>query len=309
MNIQPKKPLSVSLQTQTLDARVLSTFDVMIVHHNQTELIGEINHAFPDAIYSLQQELLSYHMIDSPVMITLSSDISNTLEVHLQQCEQLSCHHGILTLLDYTPPNIRAHKTRVSAKEYLPDEPEWQQPIVNATDVDAFKPDAKQIAHLLGLNQIIQKGSQKKHFRYLDAQVLIHLLPLKQHHYIANRYGYPKRLWLLLNSNWHSLDKIHDCVPDTKSYIQHQSSYCPIAQNQLDDISILNRFFAKDGIDGIDVSDLILNYYETLLSWLDKANTQLTAATHLTNPVDRMTMMNRWLYECYEQSGLAEINN
>ena len=186
---QIEKPPSVSLQTQSLDFRALSTFDVMIVHHSQTELIGEINSAFPDAIHSLQQELLSYHMIDSPVMITLSSDISNIIEVHLQQCELLSCHHGILTLLDYTAPNIRAEKTRVSAKEYLPDYPEWQQPIVNATDVDAFKPDAKQIARLLGLNQIIQKGSQKKHFRYLDAQVLIHLLPLKQHHYIANRYG------------------------------------------------------------------------------------------------------------------------
>lgn len=306
MNIQPEKPLSLSFQTQMLDFRVFSTFDAVIIHHSQTELIKELTSVFPDAVYSLEQELLRYHMIDSPVMITLSSDISNILEVHLQQCELLSCNHGLLALLDYTLPNIRAHKTRISAKEYLPDEPEWQQPIVNATDVDAFKPDAKQIAHLLGLNQIIQKGSQKKHFRYLDAQVLIHLLPLKQHHYIANRYGYPKRFWLTLNSNWYSLDKIHDCVPDTKSYIQHQSSYCPIAQNQLDDISILNRFFAKNGIDS---SDLILNHYETLLSWLDKANTQLIVATHLTNPVDRMTMMNRWLYEYYEQSGLAEIDN
>ncbi|WP_201512424.1 hypothetical protein [Psychrobacter alimentarius] len=306
MNIQPEKPLSISLQTQMLNARVLSTFDVMIVHHSQTELIEEIHSVFPDAIYSLEQELMRYHMIDSPVMVTLSSDISNILEVHLQQCELLSRHHGILTLLDYTAPNIRAYKTRVSAKEYLPDDPEWQQPIVTVTDIEAFKPDTKQIARLLGLNQIIQKGGQKKHFRYLDAQVLIHLLPLQQHHYIANRYGYPKRLWLAFGSDWCSLDKIHDCVLDTKSYIQHQSSYCPIAQNQLDNISILNRFFAKEVIDG---NDLIFNHYEALLSWLDKANTQLTAATHLTNPVDRMTMMNRWLYECYEQSSLAEIDH
>ncbi|WP_025651046.1 MULTISPECIES: hypothetical protein [Psychrobacter] len=306
MNIQPEKSLSVSLQTQTLDARVLSTFDVMIVHHSQTELIGEINSAFPDAIYSLQQELLSYHMIDSPVMVTLSSDISNILEMHLQQCELLSRHHGILSLLDYTAPNIRAYKTRISAKEYLPDEPKWQQPIVNTTDIEASKPDAKQIARLLGLNQIIQKGSQKKHFRYLDAQVLIHLLPLKQHHYIANRYGYPKRLWLALGSDWHSMDNVHHCIADAKNYIQHQSSYCPITQSQLDDISIFNRFFAKKGIEG---SDLIVNHYETLLSWLDKANNQLVAATHLTNPVDRMTMMNRWLYECYEQSDLVTSDN
>lgn len=306
MTIQPEKPLSVSSQTQTLDARVLSTFDVMMVHHSQTELIDEINSAFPDAIYSLQQELLSYHMIDSPVMVTLSSDISNILEVHLQQCELLSRHHGILSLLDYTAPNIRAYKTRISAKEYLPDDPEWQQPIVNAADIEASKLDAKQIARLLGLNQIIQKGSQKKHFRYLDAQVLIHLLPLQQHHYIANRYGYPKRLWLPLGSDWHSVDNIHHYTADSKSYIQHQSSYCPITQSQLDNISILNRFFAKEVIDG---NDLILNHYETLLSWLDKANTQLTAATHLTNPVDRMTMMNRWLYECYEQYSLVEIDN
>ena len=306
MNIQPEKSLSVSLQTQTLDARVLSTFDVMIVHHSQTELIGEINSAFPDAIYSLQQELLSYHMIDSPVMVTLSSDISNILEMHLQQCELLSRHHGILSLLDYTAPNIRAYKTRVSAKEYLPDDPEWQQPIVNATGVEASKPDVKQIARLLELNQIIQKGSQKKHFRYLDAQVLIHLLPLKQHHYIANRYGYPKRLWLALGSDWHSMDNVHHCIADAKNYIQHQSSYCPITQSQLDDISIFNRFFAKKGIEG---SDLIVNHYETLLSWLDKANNQLVAATHLTNPVDRMTMMNRWLYECYEQSDLVTSDN
>ncbi|KRG34252.1 MULTISPECIES: hypothetical protein [unclassified Psychrobacter] len=303
---QIEKPLSVSLQTQSLDFRALSTFDVMIVHHSQTELIGEINSAFPDAIYSLQQELLSYHMIDSPVMVTLSPDISNILEVHLQQCELLSRHHGILTLLDYTAPNIRAYKTRVSAKEYLPDDPEWQQPIVNATGVEASKPDVKQIARLLELNQIIQKGSQKKHFRYLDAQVLIHLLPLQQHYYIANRYGYPKRLWLALGSDWYSVDNIHHYIADSKSYIQYQSSYCPITQNQLDAISLLNRFFAKEVIDG---NDLILNHYETLLSWLDKANTQLTTATHLTNPVDRMTMINRWLYECYEQSGLVEIDN
>ena len=306
MNIQPEKPLSVSLQTQTLDARVLSTFDIMIVHHSQTELIDEINSAFPDAVHSLQQELLSYHMIDSPVMITLSSDISNILEAHLQQCELISCHHGILTLLDYTAPNIRAHKTRISAKEYLPDDPEWQQPIVNAADVETSKPDAKQISRVLGLNQIIQKGSQKKHFRYLDAQVLIHLLPLQYHHYIANRYDYPKRLWLALGSDWHSVDNIHRYIADSKSYIQHQSSYCPITQSQLDNISMLNRFFAKKGIEG---SELILNHYGVLLSWLYKANTQLTAATHLTNPVDRMTMMNRWLYECYEQFGLAEIDN
>ncbi len=303
---QIEKPLSVSLQTQSLDFRALSTFDVMIVHHSQTELIGEINSAFPDAIYSLQQELLSYHMIDSPVMVTLSPDISNILEVHLQQCELLSRHHGILTLLDYTAPNIRAYKTRVSAKEYLPDDPEWQQPIVNATGVEASKPDVKQIARLLELNQIIQKGSQKKHFRYLDAQVLIHLLPLQQHYYIANRYGYPKRLWLALGSDWYSVDNIHHYIADSKSDIQYQSSYCPITQNQLDAISLLNRFFAKEVIDG---NDLILNHYETLLSWLDKANTQLTTATHLTNPVDRMTMINRWLYECYEQSGLVEIDN
>ena len=306
MMTQIEKPLSISLQTQSLDFRVLSTFDVMIVHHNQTELIEEINNAFPDAIYSLQQELLSYHMIDSPVMIALSSDISNILEVHFQQCELLSRHHGILTLLDYTAPNIRAHKTRISAKDYLPDDPEWQQPIVNATDVDASKPDAKQIARLLGLNQIIQKGSQKKHFRYLDAQVLIHLLPLKQHYYIANRYGYPKRLWLPLNSNWHSIDNIHHYIADSKNYIRHPSNYCPITQSQLVNISMLNRFFAKESIEG---SGLILHHYEVLLRWLDKANTQLTAATHLTNPVDRMTMMNRWLYECCEQSGLVEIDN
>ena len=303
---QIEKPPSVSLQTQSLDFRALSTFDVMIVHHSQTELIGEINSAFPDAIHSLQQELLSYHMIDSPVMITLSSDISNIIEVHLQQCELLSRHHGILTLLDYTAPDIRAHNTRISAKEYLPDDPEWQQPIVNATDIEASKPDAKQIARVLGLNQIIQKGGQKKHFRYLDAQVLIHLLPLQQHHYIANRYGYPKRLWLPLGSDWYSVDNIHHYIADSKSYIQHQSSYCPITQSQLNNISIFNRFFAKEVIDG---NDLILSHYEALLSWLDKANTQLTAATHLTNTVDRMTMMNRWLYECYEQFGLVEIDN
>lgn len=302
MTIQPKKPLSVSLQTQTLDARVLSTFDIMIVHHSQTELIDEINSAFPDAIYSLQQELLSYHMIDSPVMVTLSSDISNILEAHLQQCELLSRHHGILSLLDYTAPNIRAYKTRISAKEYLPDDPEWQQLIVNAADVEASKPDAKQISRVLGLNQIIQKGGQKKHFRYLDVQVLIHLLPLQHYHYIANRYGYPKRLWLALGSDWHSVDNIHNHTADSKSYIQHQPSYCPLTQKQLDNISTLNRFFAKKGVEG---NKLILNHYKALLGWLDKANTQLTAATHLTNPVDRMTMMNRWLYKCYEQSGLA----
>lgn len=306
MNIQPEKPLRLSLQTQTLDARVLSTFDVMIVHHSQTELIGEINSAFPDAIHSLQQELLSYHMIDSPVMVTLSPDISNILEVHLQQCELLSRHHGILTLLDYTAPNIRAYKTRVSAKEYLPDDPEWQQPIVNATGVEASKLDVKQIARLLELNQIIQKGSQKKHFRYLDAQVLIHLLPLKQHHYIANRYAHPQRLWLPLGDEWYSLNHIHYYTADSTRYSQGQPSYVPLTQNQLDDISILNRFFAKKGIDG---TELILNHYGTLLSWLDKANTQLTAAPHLTNPVDRMTMMNRWLYECYEQSDVVKIDN
>ncbi|WP_010199957.1 hypothetical protein [Psychrobacter sp. PAMC 21119] len=301
---QMEKPLSVSLQTQSLDFRVLSTFDVMIVHHNQTELIEEINSAFPDAIYSLQQELLSYHMIDSPVMITLSSDISNILELHLQQCELLSCHHGILTLLDYTPPNIKANKTRISAAEYLPQLPEWQQS--DTTDEDEWLLGTAQLAKTLGLNQIIQKGGKKKHLRYLDAQVLIHLLPLQQHHYIANRYGYPKRLWLALGSDWHSVDNIHHYIPDHTNYIQHQSSYCPLTQNQLDDISMLNRFFVKKGIGGCD---LILNQYETLISWLDKANTQLTAATHLTNPVDRMMMMNRWLYECYEQSGLAEIDN
>ena len=306
MTIQPEKPLSVSLQTQTLDARVLSTFDVMIVHHSQTELIGEINSAFPDAIHSLQQELLSYHMIDSPVMVTLSSDISNILEMHLQQCELLSRHHGILTLLDYTAPNIRAYKIRISAKEYLPDEPEWQQPIVNTTDVEASKPDAKQIARLLGLNQIIQKSGQKKLLRYLDPQVLIHLLPLAQHAYITNRYGYPKRLWLPLDDHWHSLNNLHYYEPQQVRSVQRLSSYCPLSQTQLDNISMLNRFFAKKGIES---SNLILNHYGTLLSWLDKANAQLTAATHLTNPVDRMTMMNRWLYECYEQSGLVTLDN
>ena len=306
MTIPPPILLTMTPQPNELDYRAFSTFDVAIIHHRQTELIEQISNLYPDAVYTLEQELLRYHMIDSPVMITLSSDISNILEAHLQRSELLSRNNGLLALLDYTPPNIRANKTRISAAEYLPQLPEWQQPIVNATDVDASKPDAKQIARLLGMNQIIQKGSQKKHFRYLDAQVLIHLLPLQYHHYIANRYGYPKRLWLPLNSNWHSIDNIHHYIADSKSYIQHRSSYCPTTQKQLDAISILNRFFAKEVIDG---SDLILNHYEALLSWLDKASIQLTAATHLTNPVDRMTMMNRWLYECYEQSGLAEIDN
>lgn len=302
MNSQPEKPLSISLQTQTLDSRVLSTFDVMIVHHGQTELIEEINSVFPDSVYSLEQELLRYHMIDSPVMITLGSDISNVLEMHLQQCELLSRNHGLLALLDYTVPIVRARKTRISAKEYIPDEPEWQQSKVNETDIDPFKPNVKQIAHSLSLNQIVQKGNQKKHFRYLDPQVLIHLLPLKYHHYIANRYGYPKRLWLPINNHWQSVDNIYHYFADSKSCIQHQSSYCPLTQSQLDNISMLNRFFAKEGVEG---SDLILNHYEILLSWLDKANTQLIAATHLTNPVDRMIVLNSWLYECYEQSELA----
>lgn len=301
MNIQPEKPLSISLQTQTLDARVLSTFDVMLVHHSQTELIEEIHSVLPDAVCSLEQKLLRYHMIDSPVMITLTSDISNILELHLQRCELLSRNHGLLALLDYTVPNVRAHTTRISAKEYLPDEFEWQQLTVDTTDIETSKPNVKQIARLLGLNQIIQKGNQKKHFRYLDPQVLIHLLPLKQHRYIANRYAHPQRLWLPLGDNWHSADNIRHYIPDNTNYIQHQPGYCPLTQTQLDDISTINRFFAKKGIEG---SELILNHYGALLSWLDKANTQLTAATHLTNPLDRMTMMNRWLYECYEQSRL-----
>ncbi|WP_201581130.1 hypothetical protein [Psychrobacter glacincola] len=161
MNIQPEKPLSVSLQTQTLDARVLSTFDVMIVHYSQTELIGEINSTFPDAIHSLQQELLSYHMIDSPVIVTLSPDISNILEVHLQECELLSRNHGLLTLIDYTPAEIRANKTRISAQEYLPNEPEWQQSPATTNDLNLFKLDTKQVAHTLSLNQIIYKGGKK----------------------------------------------------------------------------------------------------------------------------------------------------
>ena len=301
MNIQPEKPLSLSFQTQMLDFRVFSTFDVVIVHHSQTELIKGITSVFPDAIYPLEQELLRYHMIDSPVMITLTSDISNILELHLQRCELLSRNHGLLALLDYTAPNVRAHTTRISAKEYLPDEPEWQQSTVSKTNIDTSKLDVKQIAHMLSLNQIIQKGNQKKHFRYLDAQVLIHLFSLNQYRYIANRYGYPKRLWLPLNNHWQSVDNIHHYIADTKSYVQCQSGYCPITQSQLNNISLLNRFFAKEAIDG---SDLILNQYEALLSWLEKANTQLTAATHLTNSVDRMTMMNRWLYKCYEQSRL-----
>lgn len=306
MNIQSEKPLSLSLQTQMLDFRVFSTFDVVIVHHSQTELVKEITSIFPDAIYSLEQELLRYHMIDSPVMITLTSDTSNILELHLQRCELLSRNHGLLALLDYTAPNVRSHTTRISAKEYLPDELEWQQSTVSKTDIDTFKLDVKQIAHMLSLNQIIQKGNQKKHLRYLDAQVLIHLLPLNQHHYIANRYAHPQRLWLALGSDWCSVDNIHHYKTNQVRAAQRLPSYCSLSQTQLDNISMLNRFFAKEVIDG---NDLILNHYGTLLSWLDKANTQLTAATHLTNPVDRMTMMNRWLYECYEQFGLVEIDN
>ena len=275
--------LSVSQQTQTLDFRVLSTFDMVIVHHHQTELINEISTTFPDSIYSLEQEILRYHMIDSPVIVVLSNEIINMLEKHLQQCELLSHNHGLLTLLDYTPPNIRAHKTRVSAKGYLPNELGWQQSKNSTNNLDEFELDAEQIAYVLSVNQIIQKQGKKKHLRYLDAQVLIHLLPLNQHHYIANRYGYPKRLWLPLDDKWHSLDNIHHYTAYPKNYIQYQSSYCPLTQNQLDNTSLLNRFFAKKGIEG---SDLILNHYVTLLSWLNKVDTQLIAATHLTNTVD-----------------------
>ncbi len=304
MTIPPPILLTMTPQPNELDYRAFSTFDVAIIHHRQTELIEQISNLYPDAVYTLEQELLSYHMIDSPVMITLTSDIINILEAHLQHCELLSRNNGLLALLDYTPPNIRANKTRISAAEYLPQLPEWQQS--DTTDEDEWLLDTAQLAKTLGLNQIIQKGRQKKHFRYLDSQVLIHLLPLKQHHYIANRYAYPKRLWLPLDNHWHSLDNIHHYIPDHTNYIQRQSSYCPLTQNCLDDISIINRFFAKKGIES---SDLILNHYGTLLNWLDKVNTQLKAATHLTNPVDRMTMMNRWLYEFYEQSGPAEIDN
>ena len=301
-SIQSDQLISINLQTQTLDFRVLSTFDVVIVHHNQTELIDEISTTFPDSVYSLEQKLLRYHMIDSPVMVVLSTETINILEIHLQQCELLSYNHGLLTLLDYTPPNIRAYKTRVSAKEYLPDELEWQQSKNSTNNLDEFELDAEQIAYVLSLNQIIQKQGKKKHLRYLDAQVLVHLLPLNQHHYIANRYAHPQRLWLPLGNEWYSLDNINHYTADLKNYIQHQSSYCPLTQKQLDNISTLNRFFAKKGIEG---SDLILNHYGTQLSWLNKVDTRLIAATHLTNPVDRMTMTNRWLYECYEQSGLA----
>lgn len=301
-----EKPLSVSLQTQTLDFRAFSTFDVVIIHHRQTELIAEIGNTFPDALYLLEQELLRYHLIDSPIMVVLSAEITNILETHLQECELLSRNHGLLTLIDYTPAEIRANKTRISAQEYLPNEPEWQQSPANTNDVNLFKLDTKQVAHTLSLNQIIQKSGQKKLLRYLDPQVLIHLLPLAQHAYITNRYGYPKRLWLPLDDHWHSLNNLHHYEPQQVRSVQRLSSYCPLSQTQLDNISMLNRFFAKKGIEG---SNLILNHYEVLLSWLDKANTQLTAATHLTNPADRMTMTNRWLYECSEQSGLAKIDN
>ena len=301
-----EKPLSVSLQTQTLDFRAFSTFDVVIIHHRQTELIAEIGNTFPDALYLLEQELLRYHLIDSPIMVVLSAEITNILETHLQECELLSRNHGLLTLIDYTPAEIRANKTRISAQEYLPNEPEWQQSPANTNDVNLFKLDTKQVAHTLSLNQIIQKSGQKKLLRYLDPQVLIHLLPLAQHAYITNRYGYPKRLWLPLDDHWHSLNNLHHYEPQQVRSVQRLSSYCPLSQTQLDNISMLNRFFAKKGIES---SNLILNHYGTLLSWLDKANAQLTAATHLTNPVDRMTMMNRWLYECYEQSGLVTLDN
>lgn len=305
-NIKPDQLISVSLQTQTLDFRALSTFDMVIIHYSQTELIDEISTAFPDSVYSLEQKLLRYHMIDSPIMVVLSDEIINILETHLQQCELLSYNHGLLTLLDYTPAEIRANKTRISAWEYLPDEPEWQQSKNSTNNSYEFKLDAAQIVHTLSINQIIQKRGQKKHFRYLDPQVLIHLLPLSQHDYIANRYGYPKRLWLPLNNHWHRLDNIHHYKPNQVSAAQCLPSYCPLSQTQLDNISMLNRFFTKKGIEG---SDLILNHYGTLLVWLDKVNAQLIIAPHLTNPVDRMTMTNRWLYECYEQSNLVTSDN
>lgn len=305
-NIQSDQSININLQTQNLDFRVLSTFDMVIVHHNQTELIDEISTTFPDSVHSLEQELLRYHMIDSPVVVVLNTEIINILETHLQQCELLSLNHGLLTLLDYTPPNIRAYNTRVSAQEYLPDELEWRQSKNSTNSLDEFELDAEQIAHVLSVNQIIQKKGKKKHFRYLDVQVLLHLLPLNQHQYIANRYGYPKRLWLPVGNEWHSLDNINHYTADPKNYMQHQSSYCPLTQIQLDNISMLNRFFAKKGIEG---SDLILNHYGTLLGWLDKVYAQLIAAPHLTNPVDQMTMINRWLYECYEQSNLVTLGN
>lgn len=305
-NIKPDHLISVNLQTRNIDFRALNTFDVVIIHQSQSDLINEISVDYPNSVYSLEQELLRYHMIDTPVMVVLSDEIINILQTHLQQCELLSHSHGLLVLLDYTPPNIRGYQTRMSAKEYLPDEVKWQQTDKDINALEEFKLNAEQISYTLSLNQIIQKSGKKKHFRYLDAQVLIHLLPLKQHHYIANRYGYPKRLWLPLDKHWYSLDNIHYHKPNQVRSAQRLPSYCPLSQTQLDSISMLNRFFAKKGIEG---SDLILNHYGTLLGWLHKANTQLIAATHLTNPVDQMTMINRWLYECYEQSNLVTLDN
>lgn len=306
MNLQSEIPMSLSLQVQTIDYRSLSTFDVVIINHSKKVLIEDIIAAYPDAVYQLEQELLCYHMIKSPVLVVLSTAINLLLEQHVQQCELLNKPHGLLALLDYTPPVIRANRTRISAQEYLPNEPVWSLTTVDGDMAQQEPPDIKQIAHTLGRNQIIQKNGQKKHFRYLDPQVLIHLLPLKKYAYIANRYAYPQRLWLSILDDWYSLEHIHHHTFDQIIPSQLQSIYCPLSVNQLERISMLNQFFAKEGING---NDLILNHYDTLLGWLDKANAQLVAATHLTNPVDRMTMMNGWLYECYEQSGLAAINS
>ena len=177
MNLQSETPLSLSLQTQTIDYRSLSTFDVVIIDHHQKVLVEDIIAAFPDAVYQLEQELLIYHMIKSPILVVLNTEINHLLEQHLQQCELLNQPHGLLVLLDYTPPTIRAHNTRLSAQDFLPNQPEWQSSTLEASHTKQEAPNIEQIAHKLGLNQIIQKNGQKKHFRYLDSQVLIHLLP------------------------------------------------------------------------------------------------------------------------------------
>lgn len=312
MNKTPPSTLTLNRQKQALDFRAINTFDALIVHHNQKQLINTIKEEYPKAVFRLDQDLLRYHMIDSPVMIAIedNSDISLIIEAHINNCELLDTDNGLLALLDYTPAQRRINKTRISAYEFLPDSYLAQhtqssdlEADLDQNRIDTWMLDMGSIAGKLSRNQIIQLGGQKKHLRYLDPQVLIHFLSLGYHAYIANRFVYPTRLWLPIDKDLQRVDGI-DKYPATEArHMNSHPSYCPITPEQLDNISIINRFLTQNGI---NKKPLIIDDYPLIQQWVDDSKKRLAKAVHLTNRVDRQTMMNRWLLEYYVQYSASE---
>lgn len=274
---------------QEVDFCVLQTFDLAIVHHTDSSLLQALQASCPQVVFSLEQDILLERMIYSPYAVQLTQDSVTVLHEHIEECNRLEEKHGLLVLLDYTDLHTRHATVLASGEAYLP-------PLSKTTQLKQRLFEADNVVSRLAKNQIVSFGKQKKHLRYLDPHVLVHMVSMGKADYVANRFSYPSRMWIAYERDWHMVDNIHACLAPSGFSREQNSTFCALTANELDNISQLNAFFVQYGID--DSLALITQNYPEITRWVEVAKRDPELLKY-DNSVDREMVLQDNLYDAY----------